>query len=313
MIIEPSAEVAAALGEGRAVVALESTLICHGMPRPMTRELAFEIEEVVRAEGAVPATTAVIEGHAKIGLEGAELGRLASAKAAEKCTTRDLPRVIVAGGLGATTVAATVFLAARMGIGVMATGGLGGVHRDGETSLDMSADLDELARSPVAVVCSGVKSILDPARTLERLETLGVPVVGYGCAELPGFHSVSCGLAIPRVDGVGELARIVDAHRTLRLPGGMMIAQPPPSEHALPREEVDRWVGHARREAGEHGIRGPAETPYLLARLAELSGGASVRVNRALVLANARLAAALAVALVRGGPGQAPASEQKQA
>jgi pseudouridine-5'-phosphate glycosidase len=297
MVMEPLPTVATALDHGRAVVALESTLICHGIPPPANRELAFEIEDTVRTQGAIPATTAVIDGRVRIGLDERQLGRLASAAKVEKCTTRDLPRLIASGGLGATTVAATVFLAARAGIKVMATGGLGGVHRGGQTSLDVSADLDELARNPTVVVCSGVKSILDQGRTLERLETLGVPVVGYGCAELPGFHTVSCGLPVPPIDGIDALTRLVEAHRALGLPGGLIVAQPPPMEHALDRDDVDRWVTEARRLAHEQGIRGPAETPFLLARMAELSAGATVRVNRALVLANARLAATLAVAL----------------
>ncbi|HET6518911.1 MAG TPA: pseudouridine-5'-phosphate glycosidase, partial [Geminicoccaceae bacterium] len=200
-------EVARALAAGRPVVALESTLICHGMPKPGNLELACAIEDRVRAAGAAPATIAVMGGRVRVGLEPADLRRLAEAGDVAKCSTRDLPLALAGGGLGATTVAATAFVAARVGIRVMATGGLGGVHRGGESSLDVSADLDQLARSPVAVVCSGAKAILDLPRTLERLETLGVAVVGYGCDQFPAFFTGESGLPVPRIDGVDALAR----------------------------------------------------------------------------------------------------------
>jgi pseudouridine-5'-phosphate glycosidase len=297
MTIEVAAPVRAALARGQGVVALESTLICHGMPRPLNRELALEIEAVVRAEGAMPATIAVLDGRVLVGLDEASLTRLAAADEVEKCTTRDLPRVVASGALGATTVAATVFVAARVGIRLMATGGLGGVHHGGETSLDISADLDELARSRALVVCSGIKSILDRPRTLERLETLGVPLVGYGCAELPGFHSIGTGLAVARVDGVEATAALWRAHGALGLPGGMVLAQPPPAADALAAVDVERWVAESHAAAARQGIHGSAETPFVLAEMAARSRGATVRVNRTLVLANARLAARLACAV----------------
>lgn len=305
MTIEISPDVARALAEGRAVVALESTLLCHGIPRPRNRELATEIEDAVRRAGAVPATIAVLEGRARVGLDAGDLERLVTAPAVAKCSTRDLPLVVATGGLGATTVAATVFIAARAGIRLMATGGLGGVHLGGERSLDVSADLDELARSPVTVVCSGVKSILDQVRTLERLETLGVPLVGYRCAELPGFYTAASGLAVPRIDQLTDLCRVCRARDSLRLPGGMVIAQPPPEEFALPRAVVEQLVDDARAAAQAQDIHGPAQTPFMLRHMAERSQGATVRVNAALAIANARLAGELG-ALLAGGEGATP-------
>jgi pseudouridine-5'-phosphate glycosidase len=205
--------------------------------------------------------------------------------------------VLAARAPGATTVAATIFLARRVGIRVMATGGLGGVHLDGESSMDVSADLEELARTRVVVVCSGIKSILDAARTQERLETLGVPVVGYRCAELPSFYSATSGLAVPMVENLDALRRLVEAHETLGLPGGIVVAQPPPPQHAMQRETVDRLVADARAAARRAGIGGAAETPFMLRHMAGRSGGATVEVNCALALANAELAGRLAAAL----------------
>ena len=296
MAIDVSPAVGAALAAGGPVVALESTLLCHGIPRPRNRELAAEIEEAVRAAGAVPATVAVMEGRIRVGLSGAEFERLLNGPEVAKCSTRDLPRIVASGGLGATTVAATVFAAARAGIRVMATGGLGGVHQGGERTLDVSADLEELARAPVTVVCSGVKSILDQARTLERLETLGVPVVGYRCDELPGFYTIETGLRVPRLHSLDDLSRLHEAHHALGL-SGMVVVQPPPEQHAMPRVTVERLVEAARAAARARRIRGPAFTPFMLQHMAEHSQGATVRVNCALVLANARLAGALAAAL----------------
>jgi pseudouridine-5'-phosphate glycosidase len=298
MTIDVSPEVGAVLAAGGPVVALESTLLCHGIPRPRNRELAGEIEQAVRESGAVPATVAVLDGRAKVGLAAAELERLLGAAEVAKCSTRDLPLVVAGGGCGATTIAATAFVAARAGIRVMATGGLGGVHQGGERTLDVSADLDELARTAVTVVCSGVKSILDQARTLERLETLGVPVVGYRCDELPGFYTAETGLPVPRLDGLDDLRRVHEAHQALGL-AGMVIVQPPPERSAMARVRVERLVEGARSAARARRIRGPAFTPFMLQHMAEHSGGATVRVNCALVLANARLAAALAAALCR--------------
>lgn len=304
MTIEPSSAIAEALAAGRPVVALESTILCHGIPRPRNRELAAEIENAVRTAGALPATTAVIDGRIRIGLDAAELDRLLTADEVAKCSTRDLPRVLISGGLGATTVAATMFIAARAGVRIMATGGLGGVHQGGERSLDVSADLEELARTRVTVVCSGVKSILDQARTLERLETLGVPVVGYRCDEFPGFHTAETGLPVPRADSLEDLRRLHAAHQALGL-YGMVVVQPPPREHAMARVRVERLVEAARAAARARRIRGPAFTPFMLQHMAEHSQGATVRVNCALAVANARLAAELAVAVAGAGPAEA--------
>jgi pseudouridine-5'-phosphate glycosidase len=230
-----------------------------------------------------------------------ELERLAATDGVAKCSTRELPLALAAGTPGATTVAATIFVARRVGIKVMATGGLGGVHQEGERSMDVSADLDELARTPVVVVCSGIKSILDAARTLERLETLGVPVVGYRCAELPSFYSAESGLEVPRVESIPVLCRLIEAHGALGLPGGIVVVQPPPASHALARDRVDRLVADARSAARRAGIRGPAETPFMLRHMADHSDGATVEVNAALALANAGLAGRVASALARSG------------
>jgi pseudouridine-5'-phosphate glycosidase len=293
MTIDLSPAVADALSAGRPVVALESTILCHGIPKPHNRELAAAIEDAVRTAGATPATTAVIDGRIRIGLAVAELEQLLAATEVAKCSTRDLPRVLSSGGLGATTVAATMFVAAQVGIRIMATGGLGGVHQGGERTLDVSADLEELARTQVTVVCSGVKSILDQPRTPERLETLGVPVVGYRCDELPGFHTAETGLPVPRIDRLEDLYRLHATHQALGL-SGMVVVQPPPREHAMARVRVERLVEAARAAARARRIRGPAFTPFMLQHMAEHSQGATVRVNCALAVANARLAAELA-------------------
>ncbi len=297
MTVQLLPEVAHALARGQGVVALESTLICHGLPRPHNASVAVELEQTVREQAAVPATMAVIDGQINVGLRRAALERLASAPEVAKCTTRDLPRLLACGGLGATTIAATIFIADRVGIRVMATGGLGGVHRGGEASLDVSADLEELARRPVAVVCSGVKSILDQRRTLERLETLGVAVVGWRCEELPGFYTAETGLRVPAIDDLSDLCRLIRSHQALGLPGGLVIVQPPPLEHAMTKTAVDELVAAAEAAATEADIRGPEQTPFMLSHMAEHSRGATVRVNTALVRANARLAGELAAAL----------------
>jgi pseudouridine-5'-phosphate glycosidase len=305
MTIDISEAVQRALREGRAVVALESTLICHGIPRPRNAALAFAIEDAVRSAGAEPATIAVVEGRVMVGFDRAGLERLAAAEAT-KCSTRDLPRVVAAREPGATTIAATIFLARRVGIGVMATGGLGGVHHDGESSMDVSADLEELARTPAVVVCSGIKSILDAPRTLERLETLGVPLVGYRCAELPSFYSAESGLAVPMVESADDLCRLVEAHEALGLPGSIVVVQQPPPEHAMPREAVERLVVDARQAARRAGVRGASETPFMLRHMAEHSGGATVEVNCALALANAGLGGRLAAALAKRHADRSP-------
>ncbi len=295
-----ASELALALRAGRPAVALESTLICHGIPKPANVDLAIEMEERVRAEGAVPATIAVMDGAVRIGLAADELEALAAADNVAKCSTRDLPLAIADRGLGATTVASTIHLAAKAGIGVMATGGLGGVHLGGEVSLDVSADLFELQRSPVAVVCSGIKSILDQRRTLEMLESLAIPVIGYRCRELPAFYTAESGIEIPGVDDLDRLAAVVESQRALGMPSGMVIANPPPASHALEGAEVAELVESAERAAECQGIRGAAQTPFMLRHMAEASGGRTVLLNMALAAENAALAGKLAARLVPG-------------
>lgn len=299
MPIELAPKVAQALAEGRAVVALESTLICHGIPRPRNLELALEVERTVSALGAVPATVAVIDGRVRVGLDEAALVRLAEAEDVMKCSTRDLALALAQGRLGATTVAATIFVAGRVGIPVMATGGLGGVHRGGQDSLDISADLHELGRAPVAVVCSGAKSILDLPRTLEVLETAGVTVVGFGTDELPAFYARESGLGVLAVRSLAELRDLIRQQAALGWPGAVVVANPPPERLALPGATVEALVRAAVAAAREQGVRGAAETPFVLAHMARASGGATVALNEALVIENARLAAALAAALAR--------------
>lgn len=289
-----SPEVAAALARGDAVVALESTLICHGIPRPRNLELALAVENAVRAEGAAPATIAVLDGRLRVGLDQAELRALAMADGVVKCSTRDLAWVMAAGLTGATTVAGTIYVAARAGLRVMATGGLGGVHRGGERSLDVSADLPELARSPVAVVCSGAKSILDLPRTLETLETLGVPVFGIGTAELPAFYARESGLPIPALADAAAAVAVLRAQAGLGWPSGLVLANPPPADLAMPAAAVERLVTEALAACRAAGVSGKAETPFLLAHMAKASQGRTVALNEALVLANARAAAIVA-------------------
>jgi pseudouridine-5'-phosphate glycosidase len=297
MDAEIQPEIAHALALGRAVVALESTLICHGLPRPRNLDLALAVEAAVRDAGAVPATIAIVDGRIRVGLDSATIERLARTDGVVKCSPRDLPLVIAQGGLGATTVAGTIRIAAAAGVRVMATGGIGGVHRGGETSLDVSADLHELARSGVAVVCSGAKIILDLPRTLEVLETLGVPVACFETDSFPAFYARESGLRLPRLDALEDLVALVEAQARLGWPSGLVIANPPPEALALPRAEVEAWLASALAEARAHGVAGRDETPFLLAELARRSGGRTVALNEALVLDNARLAARLAAAL----------------
>lgn len=302
-MIEPSPEVADALRHGRPVVALESTLICHGIPRPRNLALARALEARVRAGGAVPATVALLGGRARVGLAGDELEWLATTDGVAKCSPRDLAPVLAAGVPGATTVAGTIFLAARAGIRVMATGGIGGVHRGGEGSLDVSTDLHELRRSGVAVVCAGAKVVLDLPRTLEVLETLGVPVLGHGTDDFPAFYVRESGLPVARLDGPEALARAVAAQAALGWPAGIVVANPPPAGLAFDHAEMAGLVAAALSAARAAGVSGRDETPFLLAHLAEASGGRTVTLNEALVLANAGLAADLAVRLAAGEPG----------
>ena len=290
-------EVREALEAGRPVVALESTIISHGMPYPQNVAMATEVEQLVRDGGAVPATIAVLGGAPHIGLGRHNLELLASDPTVAKVSIRDLPHVIATRGHGATTVASTMRLAALAGIRVFVTGGLGGVHQGAQDSMDVSADLTELSLTDVAVVSAGVKSILDIGRTLEVLETLGVPVVGYGTDEFPSFFSRSSGYAAPmRVDDVGTLAEMMRVKWSLGLHGGISIANPVPAEEEIPADRMTTVIDAALRESEARGIRGKDITPYLLGRLVELSGGESLKTNIALVRNNARLGAALAVA-----------------
>jgi pseudouridylate synthase len=297
-LLDLHTEVAAALAEGRPVVALESTIVSHGMPWPQNAETALAVEDEVRAHGAIPATIAIIDGRLKAGLSRDEIEQLARAgPEAAKVSRRDIPIVVARGATGATTVAATMIIAALAGIRVFATGGIGGVHRDAPTSFDISADLQELARTPVAVVCAGAKSILDLGLTLEYLETHGVPVIGYRSDALPAFYCRDSGLRVDvRLDEPEEIARVMKAKWELGLGGGLVVANPIPEQYALPREAIDRAIEQALSDARTQGITGKATTPFLLARVNALTGGESLAGNIQLVLNNARLAAAVAAA-----------------
>lgn len=292
-------DVAAALADGRPVVALESTIISHGMPNPRNVQTALAVEQTVRDNGATPATIAILGGRLKVGLSENEINNLGErGQAVIKTSRRDLPFVVARGEDGATTVAATMIIAAMAGINVFATGGIGGVHRGVEDTLDISADLEELARTNVAVVCAGVKSVLDIGRTLEYLETRGVPVIGYQTDELPAFYTASSGYAVDyRVDSAAEVAAAMRIKRELGLDGGMVIANPIPAEHALANSEIDKYIDEAIAEMNAQGVTGKDTTPFLLARIAERTEGRSLEANVQLVLNNARLAADIAAAL----------------
>lgn len=292
-----STEVAAALASGTPVVALESTIISHGMPYPKNVETAREVEQIVRDGGAVPATIAVLDGVPRIGLDDAQLDVLGSDESVRKVSIRDLPYVVAKGAHGATTVASTMRLAALAGIRVFVTGGIGGVHRGGESSMDISADLTELSLTDVAVVSAGVKSLLDIGRTLEVLETLGVPVVTVGSDDFPSFYSRSSGFRSPlRLDTAAEIAAAMRAKWDLGLAGGIIVANPIPEADEIPESEISILISRAVTEAERQGITGAAITPYLLGRIVELSGGDSLRANIALVKNNAAFGAELAVA-----------------
>ncbi|MCI0463983.1 MAG: pseudouridine-5'-phosphate glycosidase [Gemmataceae bacterium] len=292
-------EVEEAVREGRPVVALESTLIAHGLPWPVNLETARAAEQAVRAEGGVPATVAVWQGRPKVGLREGELEGLARSHGILKASRRDLGLAVAQRRTAATTVAATMFLAHLAGIRLFATGGIGGAHRDTGQPWDISADLLELARTPVAVVCAGAKSILDIPRTLEILETQGVPVVGYGTDEFPAFYMRSSGEPVSaRVDAPREAAELLRAHWALQ-GGGVVLAQPMPEERSLPPDEFERALAEVEGSAAGAGVRGKEVTPFLLARLAEATRGKTLEVNQALVLANARLAAQVARELSR--------------
>jgi len=297
-------EVATALAEGRPVVALESTIISHGMPYPANVEMAVEVEGIVRELGATPATIAVLDGRPRIGLLPDDLELLASHDEVMKVSVRDLPYVVARGVHGATTVAATMRLAALAGIRVFVTGGLGGVHRGAATSFDVSADLTELGTTDVAVVCAGVKSILDIGLTLEMLETLGVPVVGYGSDEFPSFFSRASGHRAPMcVDTPADVAAMMRAKWGLGLDGGLVVANPIPAEDEIPAEEIGVIIDRALADMDARGISGKDATPYLLGRIVELTDGASLTANIALVRNNARLGTAIAREFAAGRAG----------
>jgi pseudouridine-5'-phosphate glycosidase len=292
-----SDEVSDAIASGRGVVALESTIISHGLPTETSARTAREIEAAVRRAGAVPATVAVVDGAVRVGLTDDALVRVAEDDGVVKTSVRDLGPVLAKGLTGATTVAATSYVAQLAGIRVFATGGLGGVHRGARDTWDESADLAALAAAPVTVVCAGVKSILDTAATLERLESLSVPVLGYRTDALPGFYVRDAGLPVPwRVDSAAEVAAVMRARAALRLPQGMVVAQPVAAADEMDRDLHDRTLAEGLAEVGRRGVVGKDVTPFLLAWFHEHTGGASLAANVALVLANAELAAAIATA-----------------
>ena len=299
--LEISAEVQAALAAGRPVVALESTIISHGMPYPQNVETALNVEGIVRENGAVPATIAIIGGRLKAGLSRDEIEYLGKkGYDVAKASRRDLPVLVARGADGATTVATTMIIAAMAGIRVFATGGIGGVHRGAETTMDISADLEELAQTPVMVVCAGAKAILDLGLTLEYLETHGVPVIGYGTDELPAFYTRESGFGVDyRADSPAELAAFFSAQRELGYRGGMLVTNPIPAQYAMDKAVIDAAIERALAEAAAQGIRGKETTPFLLAKVVELTGGESLESNIQLVLNNAALAAKTAVELAR--------------
>ena len=293
-----SAEVCTALDAGSPIIALESTIISHGFPYPANVECAAESERIAREEGVTPATIAVLGGRLKVGLSESEIEYLGSTPGIAKASRRDIPVLLAAGDSGATTVAGTMLVAGLAGIRVFATGGLGGVHRGAEDSMDISADLLELGRTEVAVVCAGAKSVLDLGRTLEVLETHGVPVIGYQTDEFPAFYTRSSGYPVDwRLDSPDEIAAVLDAKRTLGIGGGTVVANPIPTRYELATDDVESWTSEALSQAAEQGVHGKAVTPFLLGRIHALSGGASEEANKQLVYNNVRLAARIASAL----------------
>ncbi len=293
-------EVRKALKDGRPVVALESTLISHGFPYPENLKVAGEMEEIIRGCGVMPATIAIIKGKMKVGLTRSEMEFMATSEDILKASKRDLAVIIAKGLNGATTVAATMIVAERAGIKVFATGGIGGVHRGAEKTFDISADLQELSRTPVAVVCSGAKSILDLPLTKEYLETMGVPVIGFGSEELPAFYCRESGLKVDYVvNNEVEAAKIIRAMQDLGLGGGIIIANPIPEEYALSMEYMNEMIEEAIGSAEKEGIKGKKLTPYLLNKIKELTGGKSLKANIELVKNNARVAAIIARELIK--------------
>ena len=297
--LDVSPEVAQAVADGRPVVALESTIISHGMPYPQNVETALKVEQIIRDNGAVPATIAILGGRLKAGCTKEEIEYLGrQGQAVTKASRRDLAVLCARKADGATTVTTTMMIAHMAGIQIFATGGIGGVHRGAETTMDISADLEELANTPVMVVCAGAKSILDLGLTLEYLETHGVPVLGYGTKELPAFYTRKSGFEVDyRVDSPEELASIFHASQELGLEGGMLVTNPIPEEYSMDHEVISRAIDEAIAQANAQGIHGKATTPFLLAKVKELTGGDSLDANIQLVFNNARLAARTAAAL----------------
>ena len=294
-----SSEVQEALAAGKPVVALESTIISHGMPYPQNVETALRVEQTIRENGAVPATIAIIGGQLKAGCTPEEIEyRGRKGPAVTKASRRDLPVLIARKADGATTVTTTMIIASMAGIRVFATGGIGGVHRGAQQTFDISADLEELAQTPVMVICAGAKSILDIGLTLEYLETKGVPVIGYGTDELPAFYTRHSGFKVDyRIDTPEELAAVFEAKTACGLKGGMLVTNPIPEEYSMPKEVIDKAIDQALREMDEADIHGKQCTPFLLAKVKDLTGGESLASNIQLVLNNARLAAKTAKAL----------------
>ncbi|WP_170571985.1 pseudouridine-5'-phosphate glycosidase [Ruegeria atlantica] len=299
--IQYSAEVRTAKDAGQPIVALESTIITHGMPYPQNIEVAAQVEQDIRDAGAVPATIAVINGKLHVGLEADELSALGQAQGVAKLSRADMAACIATGGTGATTVAATMIAAHYAGVEVFATGGIGGVHQGAETSFDISADLHELAQTPVTVVAAGAKAILDLAKTLEVLETLGVPVIAHRQDEFPAFWSAKSPYAAPlRMDTPEDIAKAHATRRALGLPGGQLVANPIPIADQIPAEELAPIIASAQADADTHRITGKGVTPYLLQRIYEQTEGRSLTANIALVRNNARLASGIAIALAKG-------------
>ena len=297
--LDVAPEVAAAVAAGKPVVALESTIISHGMPYPQNVETALKVEQIIRDNGAVPATIAIIGGRLRAGLSAEEIDYLGKkGREVAKASRRDLAVICARGMDGATTVTTTMIVAHMAGIEVFATGGIGGVHRGAETTMDISADLEELANTPVMVICAGAKSILDLGLTLEFLETRGVPVLGYQTEELPAFYTRHSGFSVDyRVDTPEELAQIFHTKREMGLEGGMLVGNPIPEEYSMDKATIDAAIDQAIAEANEQGVHGKETTPFLLAKVSELTGGNSLESNIQLVFNNVALGAKTAVAL----------------
>ena len=299
--LQLSPEIAEAMAQGRPIVALESTIISHGMPYPQNVATAREVEALIHREGAVPATIAIFDGRIHVGLTSDELEQLGTARQVAKVSRRDLPQVLATGAIGATTVAATMIAAQLAGIRIFVTGGIGGVHRGAETSFDISADLMELAQTPVAVICAGAKSILDIGLTLEYLETHGVPVIGYQTDRFPAFFTRDSGFPVDfRLDAPGAVAKLLATQWSLGYPGGAVVANPIPAESAMEKAAIDAIIERALLEASQQGVTGKRVTPFLLDRIMQLTAGHSLVANIALVKHNAVVGAQVAVALQAG-------------